>query len=84
MNGTTFAAGSSLTAMLAGVLVWATHGFPPMDAATAMDASGLLIAIFGGGGIASFNVRAAAKAAETEIAKAEAAAHQQPAAPAAH
>ena len=70
MNGMTFAAGSSTTAMLAGLLVWITHWpLTPMDSATAMDCAGLLIAFFGGGGVAAFNLRAAAKAAEVETAK---------------
>ena len=82
-NGTTFAAGSSLTAMLAGVLVWATHGFGPMDAATAMDSAGLIIAFFGAGGITAVNARTAARAVEAEAARV-AAAVDKPAAPAAH
>lgn len=66
-TGTSFAAGASITAMLAGFLMWITHWpLQPMDNTTATDCAGLLIAIFGGGGLASFSIRAAAKAAKSE------------------
>ena len=71
-TATTFAAGSSITAMLAGFLVWFTHWpLTPMDAATAMDCAGLLITLFGAGGITAVGVRNAAKALEVDAAKIE-------------
>lgn len=58
MNGTHVAATGGITAMLAGVLVWATHWpLQPLDTATALDLAGLIVSLFGGGGLSFIQYR---------------------------